>query len=147
MRYRVTVLITILVSSCAIHKDLPESEIVISLKKTPCMGDCPVYTLEIYKDRSMVFEGKRNAILTGDFFSRLSRTQLKELQEAFTGVSFFNLKDEYTTKVTDLPTTYIYYSNGAKSKRIKDYYGAPEKLKELEDKVEQLIETSNWKKR
>lgn len=32
-----------------------ENDIVITLKRTPCFGDCPVYSLEIYSDGLVIF--------------------------------------------------------------------------------------------
>ena len=43
--------------------------------------------------------------------------------------------NEYTEKITDLPTTYIQI----KEKKIKDYYGAPKKLKDLEKLIEEIV--------
>jgi len=64
----------------------------------------------------------------------------------FEETGFFDLEDEYKKKMTDLPTTYIYYSKAGKSKRIMDYYGAPPELKELEKTVGMIIETKRWRK-
>jgi hypothetical protein len=43
--------------------------------------------------------------------------------------------DEYSEKITDLPTTYIQI----KEKKIKDYFGAPKKLKDLETLIEEIV--------
>ena len=50
-------------------------------------------------------------------------------------LDFQNLKNEYTDNITDLPTTYIMVQN----KKIKDYYGAPKKLKELEKMINEIL--------
>ena len=52
-----------------------------------------------------------------------------------TEIGFDNLKNEYSERITDLPTTYIMINN----KKIKDYYGAPTELKDLEKLIEKII--------
>ena len=45
------------------------------------------------------------------------------------------MNNEYTEPITDLPTTFITINN----KKIRDYFGAPETLKELEDLIDQMF--------
>ena len=110
------------------------------------MGNCPVYTLKIFRDRYAILEGEQNIPFIGTFFTRLTEKEITELEKKFSDIGFFDLKNEYAEKMTDLPTTYIYYYKDGKSKRIKDYYGAPPELKELEVAVENLLEKKRWKK-
>jgi len=46
--------------------------------------------------------------------------------------TFLILKKEYTSNITDLPSTIVTFSINGQEKKIVDYYGAPDKLKELE---------------
>ena len=59
---------------------------------------------------------------------------------AFEEAGFWDLNDEYTSQVTDLPTTWTTLVLGEKTKTIKDYYGAPEELKSLEALIEAIAE-------
>ena len=50
-------------------------------------------------------------------------------------------------QVTDLPTTWVTFSDGTTKKSIKDYFGAPEALKNLEKMVEAIAEQDDgWVK-
>ncbi len=142
-----TLILTILLTSCATQRGLPEKDIVISIKTTPCMGDCPVYRLEIYRNGMVIYEGKEHVERRGYYTGRISRKEIKQLRFAFEEAGFFSLDDEYIEPRTDLSTTWVYYSNGTHSKKIKDYYGAPEILKELEKKVMELLDDIELKKK
>lgn len=120
---------------------------VISLTKTECFGECPAYTFDIYSDLSVSFEGRAFTAMEGVWESHVTHDQLKDLKAAFEEARFFTLKDRYYADYSDLPTTYLYYSNGTKEKKVMDYYGAPEKLKRLEEQVEDLIAKLDWEKK
>ena len=35
-------------------------EIIVSLERTACYGNCPIYKIEIYEDNSGIYHGERN---------------------------------------------------------------------------------------
>ncbi len=132
-------IVILLVFSCASQRGLTEKDLVISIESTPCMGDCPVYRAEIYSNGLVVYEGKEHVKMTGQYTGRLSRKELKQLRLAFEEAGFFSMEDEYVEPWTDLPTTWLYYSDGTRQKKIKDYSGAPEALKKLEEMVMEMV--------
>jgi len=134
------------ICSCASQQRLTEKDLVISIEATPCMGDCPVYRAEIYTNGLVVYEGKENVGKIGRYTGRLSRKELQKIRLAFEEAGFFSMQDEYVEPWTDLPTTWIHYSDGYRQKKIKDYSGAPEALKELEKRVLDLVEGVDLKK-
>ncbi len=51
---------------CATPKQMPETQAVplmFSLQETACLGDCPVYELKIFQDRTMQFTGSANTLV------------------------------------------------------------------------------------
>ena len=49
--------------------------------------------------------------------------------------------------ITDLPSTYISFTHKGQTKKIRDYYGAPDKLTELEDLLNKIaLKKDGWKK-
>ena len=69
----------------------------------------------------------------------------QQLVDAFNESDFFDFHSEYTASMSDLPTTYVYYTDLRNSKEIKDYYGSPQALKDLEERVEALVNDLDWK--
>lgn len=113
----------------------------IEFKKDPCFGFCPVYTFKVYGSGNATFHGDRNVTKEGDWTRTLSPEETNALFSAFEKSDFSGFQDEYTAQVTDLPTTWITFVHAGINKTIKDYYGAPEALKELEKLVEAIAET------
>ena len=119
-------------------------EVVITLERTLCYGLCPNYKLTIFGDGKVVYEGKNFVKVTGIQTAQISQNKVKELVDEFNQIGYFSLRDEYTEKVTDLPTTITSIIIDGKTKKIVNYYGAPKKLNELENKIDEITNSINW---
>lgn len=139
-------IISVIINACIPFSSIPEDRLLIEMEKTACYGSCPVYTLEISKQGRGIFEGVENIDFTGKYRFSLSTRELDELAEAFREINFFGLEDRYHKLVTDLPTTYITYHEEGKTKKIMDYYGAPQELKDLEKQIESMVLSKKMKK-
>ena len=140
------ILVSVLFYSCSGPRTITEENLLIELKRTPCYGSCPVYTLKIDKNGKGLFDGVENAERIGSFSFSLSQDELTELENAFLQVDFYQLKNIYDGLVSDLPTTYITYNKDGNRKKIMDYYGAPEELRTLENRIETLVLSKKMRK-
>ena len=142
----------LIITSCKTSKKTvdaaPTQEVYlsISMKKTACYGTCPVYEIQIYSDLSVKLKADQHLDKTGTFESKISGKRLDQIKAMFLEADFFSFKDQYTKKVTDLPTTYLYFNDSGKEKRVMDYYGAPESLKSLENEVASLLDELDWER-
>ncbi len=116
------------------------------MKKTPCYGYCPVYTIQIDSNGNGRFQGVENTELIGLYAFRITTKEIKQLKSLFEQAGFFSLKNRYHEYVTDLPTVYLTYRREGMEKKIMDYYGAPQELKDLEKQVESLVLSKKMKK-
>ncbi len=148
MRISISIgLIIILISlSCSSEREIINDikDVVITLERTVCFGTCPAYFLRIKGDGSVFYEGRDFVKVKGEVESTISREDLKKLVDAFYEIDYFSLEDEYTANVTDLPTTITSISIGDRSKRVVNYYGAPEKLIQLEKLIDSLTNSAHW---
>ncbi|MGY8980188.1 MAG: DUF6438 domain-containing protein [Flavobacteriales bacterium] len=110
-------------------------EQIIYLQKTPCFGNCPEYEIVIFRNGEANYIGKRNVEVIGERSLSITEREIKKILSFAKKINFYLMEDEYSEKITDLPTTYIQIKN----KKIIDYIGAPKELKKLEDKIENLI--------
>lgn len=137
----------VLVFTCCKSTQVPPAEeAVIIMKKTPCMGPCPEYELMIFADRKVVIDARQHLDIKGRYISELPADRYEELINKFKESDFFAFEDEYTSNVTDLPTTFVTFRSEGREKSIMDYHGAPEELKELEKAVHKLIVELEWEK-
>lgn len=118
--------------------------VVITLERTVCFGSCPDYTLTIYGNGTLIYEGRNFVAVTGRQTSNISQEHIQELARAFYAIGYFSLKNEYSAPVTDLPTTTTSIAIDGRYKKIVNYYGAPEQLIELENMIDDIAGSERW---
>ncbi len=131
-------------AKCSKKKYQFPTDATIEMSKTGCYGMCPVYEIKIDGRGNVSFSGKRFIEKEGYIEKQLSAEATNNLFKAFIDGNFWNFEDEYTENVSDLPTTYLSLSHDDKSKRVTDYYGAPDALKRLEKLVENIANLDGW---
>ena len=131
--------------SCTGTGRFSSDNILLEMEKTPCYGQCPVYKIQIDSRGNGRFKGIEHTDYQGTYSFRLNKTELEQLKSSFESTGFFDLEDKYFDFVSDLPTTYLTYNLEGRIKRIMDYHGAPQKLKDLEKQVESLVLSKKMK--
>ena len=145
MKKIIAILVFSILLGCKAGQVTEGDNLVISMKKTPCMGPCPDFDLTIYKNGFVELDARQHLDLTGKFTSNVSEEFLNELIGKFEENNFESFKDSYVSNKTDLPTTFITFQKEGFKKKIEDYDGAPKNLKDLEKAVEALISELKWK--
>lgn len=140
------ILCAVLLSLTACESN-PYTTSSIEMDAGACFGSCPVYEITINGDGAVKYVGKENTPKMGEYNKQLSPEATKTLFDAFSTSNFFTFEDEYTSTISDLPTTNISFNHSGKSKKIKDYYGAPEELDALEKMVEDVANSTGWTKK
>jgi len=129
------------------------SNVIITMERTMCLGTCPVYELTIYGDGRVVYNGHQHVEVTGIQTSNISPDSVRELIDEFYRIGYFSLRDEYRYKwsflgfgvrITDAPTTITSITVDGRVKQVVEYDGAPQKLIELEDKIDETADTQRW---
>lgn len=105
------------------------------LERTACFGTCPIYKIEIYAEGNGIFTGTKYVEKIGVLKFNITTLQVKEIIDFAKEINFRNMEEKYYEPITDLPTTYIKIED----KIIEDYFGAPRKLKELENLIDQIV--------
>ena len=120
-----------------------DQDIVITIERQGCFGDCPIYSAKIYADGTVVYKGVRFVKEIGERRSRISQKRLQELIGEFEKIKYFSLKDEYRydengMSATDQETTITSLCIKGKKKQVVDYMFTPKELIALEDKIDSL---------
>ena len=138
-------------------------DVAITLERTVCFGTCPAYVVTIHGDGTVDYNGIQFVKVTGTQTKKIAPEAVVELLREFYKIDFFALRDEYTSQrdiqvapdgtvqelnmqVTDLPSTYITLRIGDYSKRIHNYFGAPESLNALANQIDATAGTEEWVK-
>ena len=82
----------------------------ISLETTPCFGRCPILKLEVNGNAQALLNAKRFTDSLGVFRMKLEPTQMRKLTKASALVDWKDLKNEYLSNYSDLPSRIIRYS-------------------------------------
>ncbi len=136
----------------------------IKLERTLCYGECPPYSVEIYSDGKVLYQGEKFVRTIGKRLYSIPIDSVAFLFNYVERIKFFSFDNEYVsvkhirtkpdgstdtliTMVTDLPTQYVTVNAGDRSMRVKDYFGSPANLRALERLIDRIAVTSKWVKR
>jgi len=117
---------------------------IITIDRTVCFGSCPDYSLTIYGNGTVIYDGRNFVAITGRQTSTIPQEDVRELIRSFYSIGYFSLIDEYVDQVTDLPTTTTSITIGGQFKQVINYYGAPESLRQLENKIDETANSGIW---
>lgn len=142
-----------LLFSCGTQKQIKkdvsledETKLLISYNQTSDKGNSPEYTIELFSNRQMYLTASKNLDKEGKYMRVLPEKEFNQIIDAFIDSKFFSFKDEYISDTTDLLTRYLYFSYNGKEKKVKNYYGAPQKLNDLELFMQSFLDRVGWEK-
>lgn len=112
-----------------------------------CFGTCPDFTITINEDRSAVYEAKIYNPTKGVFKTTIHQEQFDSLKMLIMKSNFFQLKNEYTVQITDLPSFSLTVQQASgQTKTIEDYGASgPDKLTKIYDFISSLRISQDWK--
>lgn len=159
-----------LLTSCAQAEPFPaivDADVMITLQRTACYGNCPDYTVTIdgkgnvrFATRGAGGPGAANVhrafspddgvLFSGVHTDRVDPQMMRDLVEQFRAADFFALKDEYVAPITDNPSYVLTFQTGKHSKTVVDYVGEkagmPASVTALENAVDLAAGTARWVK-
>ena len=123
----------------------PPSEIVATLDRGACNGECPVYSLVIYRDGTVEYIDLRFVKADGGRRAHLSPLELVELRRLFERADYFALGGSYEREqCVDVPLISTSYQIHGKTKAIQHCADAPRALIDLETAIDRLVRSDRW---
>lgn len=116
----------------------PAERIEIRLERTACFGTCPVYSVTLRDDGTVLYVGGSHTRVSGSHTWTIDPAAVRALARDMQREGYFELQDAYQGMMTDHPTTYTTLTIGTRSKRIKDYVSGPKKLKEMQERIDEV---------
>jgi len=130
----------------AIIVDPLHNSLVITLERTGCFGFCPAYSLTIYGDGVVEYEGHYFVAVKGNQTANIAAEQVQRLLTSAIEIKYFNLADEYYAPIEDVPTYTTSITVDGTTKKIVDYAGAPDRLREFENMIDDVAGSDKWVK-
>ena len=102
----------LLFTSCFIN-NYNEKTPCITLQTTACMGSCPVYNINIYKDGQAIFKGIKNTEIHGTHVLMISKKEQNQIINTAKKMNFSKVPEKkyYDNFIKDLPSTKIQMLN------------------------------------
>ena len=136
MKIKVVLLITYFIScsttSSLINQLNVDNVPLVIMTRTACYGTCPQYTISIYDNGLIKYDGKLFVDKKGCFYSKISKSFIDRLNTKITTINFFDLNTNYDAPMTDLPSVIVEVNLASNYHKITDRFSGPEKLKELQ---------------
>jgi hypothetical protein len=152
-----TVLILLLASVVCegcLEGQTQQSSPVVTLKRMPCFGMCPAYQVSVFSDGTVEWYGNNFIGTIGEAKGKLPKQQLEGLIRAILDSGFLSLANAYKgcinaqgqlESMSDLPTTFLTFSQHGVTKTTEDYMCAPDALRALETLVDKVLNTHQWR--
>ncbi len=120
---------------------------VISLRRTPCFGKCPVYQIQVYSDGSLRYEGVQFTERLGTYFGKLAPERIQAVFDLAEKIGFQQLAEEYPSgdiRIMDLPSAIVFLRYGSLEKQVVNRNHANPEVegeREIVDKLNELQAT------
>ena len=126
-------------------------EPVLTFARTPCFGTCPAYTMEVFADGRVLYEGRHAVPMMGKKELRLPAAAVADMLRNAKEADFASFNARYSNGATDLPSTVLGVRQpDGKLKTVSVESAVPENVKMLFlvigpqfDKLAQLPEASD----
>lgn len=156
---RFLVLVTVIAGCDAGAKPTPpqplapivrEHVLLASIHRGACYGTCPIYTLAVYRDGTVEYEGRAYVKTKGKAAGTVTDDQMAALDKLFTEDHYLAYNSQYTSAdVSDeASASTAYRPLGASETKTVDHYDgdtrAPASLTKLEDRFDEIVQSQRW---
>jgi hypothetical protein len=124
-----------------------ENELIVSLQRTPCFGQCPVFKIELFEDGKVVYVGRAYSKRVGTYRATATPEFVKAIQQKAADIKYLSFDAKYPkgeSMITDIPSTISFFKSGSESKMVHNNYDAPIELLEFERWLEAQFEGLTW---
>lgn len=147
----------VVVKRCPLAKKCPAVKIdklaSITLERTECRGECPVYTVTLRADGLVKWNGVEHVAHTGEETKNVAPVLAKAVLEYAASSCFYGMKAEYEYVVTDSSHAITSMVASGKKKSVRRHVvpnrilarqsacAPPEALESLESKIDEVAGT------
>jgi hypothetical protein len=129
----------------------------ISLSRTACLGDCPVYEVVLRANGDVVWLGGRDVAVEAPAVRTIPREAFAALWRIVASAPFEDLPadaprlgDEFCpSHATCMPSAIVVVEGAGLRRRVEDYHGCTghellEAFRVLEDRIDEVAGTDRW---
>ncbi len=118
----------------------------VSYHRGPCFGQCPVYTLDLYDNGLLVYQGERFTERTGTWQRTIDRRRAQSLIDSFQLAGFGEYPRAFRSNIADASVIDMVYYDAAGKEYTTSYSDyAPEELMVLDRKMRALAALEGYR--
>lgn len=119
----------------------------VKMDRTACFGRCPIYSIEVRKDGTVVYTGKRFTDHNGVYTKNIGVDNAAAIIRGFNTHRADTCKERYDVLISDLPGINYTLSVDTGKKMIYNANYGPAFLKELAGDIDSRVKVdASWKK-
>jgi hypothetical protein len=127
--------------SCSSNRNTTTNNQVLLLYESgSCYGKCEVFKFKINENKTIEYEGLKNVEKTGKYRAEISVNDFNEIEELISKVDLTSTDSVYTSNSTDLHLRILNLNRKKLNKKFLLYNNIPFELKQVENKVIDIIE-------
>lgn len=116
-----------------------------SIERSPCFGQCPVYTMEIYNNGLVKYKGKNFVKRTGEYVMEIDYSQMLAFVNKAEAIEYMKMDDSYDNpSVTDVSSTSTSIVINKTRKKVYRRFGFPKEIVEFEQLFDNLLDSDKW---
>ncbi len=123
-----------------------EPQMLASIERTACYGQCPMYKATFMDNGEVKYVGKRFVEKIGTYRTLLSADEVLLIQENIIEYKYFSLDSLYPTPISDFPSCITEARLNGKLKKVIDRRNPPDNLKAFEKFLDGLLEGKELEK-
>lgn len=115
-----------------------EKKNFLSIRKTPCFGECPVYEVTVDKEGNVTYNGIKYVTELGERKFKLTEKEFEDLKKYLNDEEFSGYESKYDNpEIEGLSSTYITYKG--KQIQVRVWKDAPEELMNAHEYFEGIL--------
>lgn len=142
-------------AAAALDSTATAPDTLATLTRLPCFGTCPSYSLTIFSDGTVTYEGRRFVAVEGRATAHIDGAAVQRLIEAFQTADYFDFQSAYLSgpvcdqHLSDLPTTKTSFHFEGRHQQVTHYHGCQgfpgeARLTELENTIDAIVGSARW---
>ena len=120
----------------------------VTIDHDPCFGTCPAFSVTVYGDGRVTYEGRGYIDVIGDFHYAVPPAEVAALVGRLKARRLWSMKERYAVDVQDLNATVMTLAIEGRRKTIVDYGGAgagmPQGVSESEADIDAVARDGDW---
>lgn len=147
-RFLAVFLTVLVMAACSSSNKIPKlktEQVIFSLEKGSCYGNCSVYNFYIDKKGYAFFEGVANTEKLGKFYKKLDDSIYQAVYREFSRSQFDTLQAIYPSEIADFPSITVGFRSAKLLKKVTYKESRPAVLRKLQLQLESVANSrSGW---